>query len=165
MQENSYPETDSETLNELYQEVILDHSKNPRCQGEMTHYTCSTHGHNAMCGDKITLYLLVEDEIIRNISFKASGCAISVASASLMSEAVKGKSVSDAVEIFDSFHALITEKDNSQLEKLGETGLLAGVQRFPTRIKCATLGWHALKDGIARSAELAAAPKPTHENQ
>ncbi len=148
MLENFSLEEDTDTLNELYQEVILDHSKHPRGEGELQEYTCKAHGHNAMCGDKITLYLLIEDEIIKDISFTASGCAISVASASLMSEAVKGKSCSEAEEIFESFHALITRKENSQTEKLGELRLLSGVQRFPTRIKCATLSWHALKNGI-----------------
>lgn len=147
MQENYFPE-DSDTLNELYQEVILDHSKRPRCSGELCSHTCVSHGHNAMCGDRITLYLLIEEGVIKDISFKASGCAISVASASLMSEHIKGKTCEEAEEIFKSFHAMITEKDNSQIDKLGEIGLLSGVQRFPTRIKCATLGWHALKDGM-----------------
>jgi nitrogen fixation NifU-like protein len=150
MQENSSLNDQSELM-ELYQEVLLDHSKRPRGLGVLENYTCHANGHNAMCGDKITLYLHVEDGIINDISFTASGCAISVASASLMGEAVKGKTLEDAEQIFDAFHAMLTENDTSRIEELGELGLLAGVQRFPTRIKCATLSWHALHEGIAKS--------------
>lgn len=152
MQEKSY-HNNSESLAELYQEVILDHSKNPRCHGELDNYTSKAHGHNAMCGDKITLYLQVEDNIIKDISYVSSGCAISVASASLMSEQLKGRSLEEAENIFSNFHEMLTgnpvNNTNVELSSLGDLSILKGVNRFPTRIKCATLAWHALSDALS----------------
>ena len=138
---------DAESLNELYQELILDHSKHPRCSGTLENPTCQARGHNPLCGDQINLFLKIENDVISDISFDASGCAISVASASLMSELLKGKSISDAEKLFGQFHELLTEGSGSG-EDLGDLIALAGVRQFPIRIKCATLAWHALKDGL-----------------
>ena len=138
---------DTESLNELYQELILDHSKHPRCRGTLENPTCQARGHNPLCGDQINLFLKIENDVICDISFDASGCAISVASASLMSELLKGKSIVEAQKLFSQFHELLTEGTGA-VDELGDLVALAGVRQFPIRIKCATLAWHALKDGL-----------------
>jgi len=146
----------SEALAELYQELILDHSKNPRCHGELSDPTSSARGHNPLCGDQILLYLKTDGETITDISFTASGCAISVASASLMSDRLKGSSIAEAQAVFAQFHNLVTEgRHSEEVDEsivLGELEALAGVRQFPIRIKCATLAWHALSDALAQSA-------------
>jgi nitrogen fixation NifU-like protein len=139
-----------EALQDLYQEVILDHSKHPRGRGRLEQATCQAQGHNPLCGDAITLFIQVADGAIADISFEANGCAISVASASLMSEMLRGKSIAAAQEIFDNFHAMLTEGRPAN-EALGELQALAGVRQFPIRIKCATLAWHALKDALNKA--------------
>lgn len=149
-------------LRDLYQDVIFDHYKSPRNHHALPHYTHVAHGDNTLCGDQVTVYLELEDERIKDVSFEGSGCAISTASASMMTEALKGKTVAEANTIFDQFHHLVTTApDTSEAhgdhdhddghEKEGDLGkleVLAGVQEFPARVKCATLAWHTLQSAL-----------------
>ena len=138
-------------LRELYQQVILDHNKNPRNFGKLEGANRVQEGHNPLCGDHLHVYLyLNDDQIIEDIRFEGSGCAISKASASLMSSTLKGKSADHAYEIFNRFHALVTagEDKTVDLEKMGKLAVFAGVRDFPTRIKCATLPWHTMKAAL-----------------
>ena len=139
-------------LRELYQEVILDHGKNPRNHRFPDPFNREGKGYNPLCGDKITLRLLVKDDVIVDIGFQGSGCAISQASCSTMTEALKGKTVAEADELFRHFHALVTgggevEPDLDLLDKLTVFG---GVGEFPMRVKCATLAWHTLEAALHR---------------
>lgn len=129
-------------LRELYQEVILDHGRHPRNFGECEHANCYKDGFNPLCGDKISLRLRLDHDIIEDIRFVGQGCAISMASTSLMTEAVKGKTVAEAKELFQTFHTLMTQNQNS--ETLGKLQVFSGVNEFPARVKCATLAWHTL---------------------
>ena len=140
----------TEDLQELYQEIVMEHNWKPRNFRKIDNPTCSAHGFNPFCGDTITLYLTLKDDIVTDVSFEATGCAISKASASLMTEAVKGKTVEKAQTIFGKFHHLVTHGDNGDGddEDLGDLVVLAGVRAFPTRIKCATLSWHALRGAL-----------------
>jgi nitrogen fixation NifU-like protein len=133
-------------LRELYQEVIIDHNKSPRNFREMTHATCHAEGLNPLCGDKVTLYLQIDsNNKITDASFIGSGCAISTASASLLTEQLKGKTVNDAELLFKEFHSLITVENNApHSQLLGKLTVLLGVREFPARVKCATLAWHTL---------------------
>lgn len=138
-------------LRELYQDVILDHSKNPRNFGHVEDANHEAKGNNPLCGDKITVYLKIDGHRIEDASFEARGCAISVASASMMSELVKGKPVEEARAIFERFHDLVTRKDPltpEELEEIGKLAALTGVREFPMRIKCATLPWHTMTAAI-----------------
>jgi len=139
-------------LRELYQEVIIDHGRRPRNFGPLPGYNHQAEGFNPLCGDRLTLYLKVVDGIIDEVRFEGAGCAISTASASLMSESLKGKSEAQAEELFAHFHALLTEADEKQAahqaESLGKLQVLAGVREFPSRIKCATLAWHTLQAAL-----------------
>jgi nitrogen fixation NifU-like protein len=129
-------------LNDLYQEVILDHCKKPRNFHEMPGATCSAQGHNPLCGDQLKLYLAMDGEAIKDVSFVGSGCCISKASASLLTEAVKGKTRGEVQNMFDQVHELVTTgKVNGDVGKLA---VFAGVHKFPARVKCAILAWHAL---------------------
>lgn len=141
-------------LRELYQEVILDHSKNPRNFGHHEPSNREARGHNPLCGDQLTIWALVKDGRIEDVSFEGRGCAISVASASLMTDMLKGHTVEEAEEVFKRFHGVVTgeqeydadaESDDSGLEKLR---VLAGVRDYPMRVKCATLAWHTLKAAL-----------------
>lgn len=129
-------------LRELYQEVIIDHSKSPRNFCKLEHANREAEGFNPLCGDKITLYLEITENTIINSSFTGSGCAISTASASLMTEAIKGKSLKDAEALFEKFHVMLTQGDDKV--DLGKLNILAGVKQFPMRVKCATLAWHTM---------------------
>lgn len=135
-------------LRDLYQEVIIDHGRRPRNFGPLPGHNHHAEGFNPLCGDKLTLYLRLVDGVIADVRFEGTGCAISTASASLMSEALKGKSIEEAEELFTRFHALLTEADETRAarlaEPLGKLQVLAGVREFPARIKCATLAWHTL---------------------
>ena len=147
-----------EELRELYQEVILDHSKNPRNFKELESATHDAKGHNPLCGDRLDLYLVVEDGRIQDVSFLGAGCAISTASASMMSEALKGKSPEEADKLFGEFHAVVTGEEASDEDALGKLAVFAGVRDYPVRVKCATLAWHTLQaalhdDGDAVSTE------------
>lgn len=146
----------SNDLQDLYQEVIFDHNRNPRHSGRLEGANRRAQGFNPLCGDKVTLYLHVDDAgIIRDIGFEGSGCAISVASTSLMTEALIGKTEQEAEALFARFHDMMM--GGLDEEDLGKLQALSGVKEFPSRIKCATLGWHALhaalKDGGQVSTE------------
>lgn len=144
-------------LRELYQEIIIDHNRNPRNHREMTAPSCQANGFNPLCGDKLTVYLQIESNVIQDISFVGCGCAISQASASLMTEALYGKTIQEAEQVFHHFHHMLTQDgDSSQLS--AKLTVLAGVRAFPARVKCATLAWHTLdaalkKDSIAACTE------------
>ena len=145
-------------LRELYQELILDHNKNPRNFKKLELYSHHANGHNPLCGDKLELFLDVVDGIIKDISFVGSGCAISTSSASLMTQFLKGKSIKETRHFFENFHDLVTGKelDEEALEKLGKLAVFAGVQEFPARIKCASLSWHTLINALDSTDETAA---------
>ena len=136
-------------LSELYQEVILDHNRRPRNFRVIDPATRAQEGYNPLCGDRLTLYLTVADGRITDVAFQGSGCAISKASASLMTEAVKGKSVDEARALFEQFHQMITSPPGTPLADLGKLSVLSGVRDFPTRVKCAGLAWHTLKAAVA----------------
>ncbi len=137
-------------LRDLYQDMILDHGRNPRNFRETADANHVCDGHNPLCGDRVKLFVKVRDGIVEDISFQGSGCAISTASASLMTSAVKGKRVEEVRELFDDFHELITGDPEQQPDssKLGKLAVFSGVCEFPTRVKCATLSWHTLKSAI-----------------
>jgi nitrogen fixation protein NifU and related proteins len=137
-------------LRDLYQEVILDHTKRPRNFHAMADATSSADGHNRLCGDKLTLYVKLENGVIRDASFQGSGCAISTASASMMTEALKGKTVPEAEKIFHDFHDVLTAPatESPSVERLGKLAVFAGVREFPVRVKCATLPWHTLQAAL-----------------
>ncbi len=131
-------------LRDLYQEVILEHSKRPRNYRTLEGANRSAEGFNPLCGDHFTVYLDVEEGRIRDIAFQGSGCAISKASASMMTQALKGKTTEEAEALFNKFHHVVTGKNGAQSEELGKLAAFAGVSEFPVRVKCATLAWHAL---------------------
>ena len=140
-------------LRELYQELIIDHGRRPRNFGTLPNYSHRAEGFNPLCGDRLTLYLKVADGSIEAASFEGSGCAISVASASLMTEALQGRSVAQAETLFAAFHALVTGVAPPPAVPLGKLQVLAGVREFPARIKCAMLAWHALHAALNEHAE------------
>jgi nitrogen fixation protein NifU and related proteins len=132
-------------LRELYQEVIIDHNRNPRNHHVMDSATNSADGFNPLCGDKLTVYMRLDNNIIEDVSFVGCGCAISQASASLMTDALQGKSVDEAHVIFKQFHHMLTEDDDSAPSlNVDKLAVLAGVKTFPARVKCATLAWHTM---------------------
>jgi len=132
-------------LRELYQEVILDHNKSPRNFRELEGADRHADGYNPLCGDKLALYLNLDGDVIADAAFLGSGCAISKASASLMTDAIKGKTVSEARQLFDQFHSMVTGTEGPvESEALGKLAVLSGVRDFPTRVKCASLAWHTL---------------------
>lgn len=137
-------------LGALYEEVILDHNRSPRNWGEIPDAR-RVDGRNPLCGDKISLSVKVEGDVITDIRFTGEGCAISKASASMMTQALKGKTVSDAEKLYEGFHDLVTGKSTQSPpdKSLGSLRAFAGVARFPTRVKCATMAWHALKEGLS----------------
>ena len=139
-------------LNELYQEVILDHNKRPRNFRTLDGASHHADGHNPLCGDRLSLYLQVVDGRISDVAFQGSGCAISKASASLMTDAVKGQSIGDVREMFLRFHRMVTTPPDQPVENLGKLSVLAGVREFPVRVKCASLAWHTLKAALDREA-------------
>ena len=140
----------NEELKALYQEVIIDHGRHPRNFKKLEHPSSTQEGYNPLCGDRLTLYLQIDHERIIDASFQGTGCAISMASCSLMTERIKNSSISEALQLFDAFHILVTEPDPpaETCEYLGKLTVLGGVRDFPVRIKCATLAWHALKAGL-----------------
>jgi nitrogen fixation protein NifU and related proteins len=141
-------------LDDLYQEVILDHQHNPRNYTRLAHANHKAEGHNPLCGDHVTVYLDIEDGVIREIGFQGDGCAIAKASASMMTSAVKGKTLAEAAEIFKRFHRMIMDgKDPCfDLESLGKLAAFSGVHAFPVRVKCASLAWHTLNAAMASEA-------------
>jgi nitrogen fixation protein NifU and related proteins len=130
-------------LQDLYQQVILDHSRSPRNYFKLDVANRIAEGHNPLCGDRVTVYLLFENNVIREVSFLGEGCAISKASASLMTEMLKGKTREQAEAIFNQFHTMVTTGDANG-EELGKLAVFAGVNKFPARVKCAILPWHAI---------------------
>jgi len=144
-------------LRELYQEVILDHSKRPRNQRPMDAATHHADGHNPLCGDEATIYVRVEDGRVADVSFVGKGCSISTASASMMTEAVRGRTLEEVEALFEKFHALVTaSRDDAAglaVPELGKLAAFAGVSEFPVRVKCASLAWHTLKAALARQAQ------------
>ena len=136
-------------LESLYQEVILDHSKSPRNFAQLSDANRQADGYNPLCGDKVTVYLKVEDGVVEDVSFKGAGCAISTASASLMTQAVKGKDLAETEELFKGFHGLVTGQAEEGSE-LGELMAFQGVSEFPVRVKCATLAWHTLQAALEK---------------
>jgi nitrogen fixation protein NifU and related proteins len=135
-------------IKDLYQEVIVDHNRSPRNFGKLDDADKTLDGYNPLCGDKLTLYLKTDGDTISNISFDGSGCAISVASASLMTDAMKGKSMQEAEDLFNTFHDLITTDKEADIDELGKLAALAGVKAYPARVKCASLCWHTLHSAI-----------------
>jgi len=139
---------------ELYQEIILDHNRRPRNFGALPDATRTAEGDNPLCGDRITLYVELAGDRIANVSFEGAGCAISTASASLMTEALKGKTVSEARALFDVFHHLVTEGEAAGAAGIGadaeidKLAVFSGVRAYPMRVKCATLAWHTLKSAL-----------------
>ncbi|HAT1596954.1 TPA: SUF system NifU family Fe-S cluster assembly protein [Legionella pneumophila] len=141
-------------LRELYQEIIIDHNRNPRNHHTMEDATTEAKGFNPLCGDKLTVYLKLEDDLIRDVSFVGCGCAISQASASLMTDALKGKSIKEAHELFHRVHRMLTQDDEDYLISMDKLTVLAGVKAFPARVKCATLAWHTLEAALNKETEV-----------
>ncbi len=140
-------------VNDLYQEIILDHSKRPRNCHKMDDASSRAEGYNPLCGDKIKLYVKLNDEgVVTDASFVGSGCAISTASASLMTETLKGKSRAEALQLLDEFHKLLTT-ESPVTEELGKLVVFCGVRDYPARVKCATLAWHTLKSALTEDGE------------
>lgn len=139
--------------NELYLEVILDHNKNPRNNHELENHTHHADGHNPLCGDRVSINIIMDNEIIKEVSFTGSGCAISTASASILTETIKNKKRSEVETIFKDFHNLVTNKQEIKT-KLGKLAIFEGVKKYPARVKCATLSWHALMAALENKKEI-----------
>ena len=137
--------------NDLYLEVILDHNKNPRNNTELELYTHEAKGHNPLCGDKISIQIILENEKVKEAKFTGSGCAISTASASILTETIKGKNRDEVESLFENFHGLVTGKEAET--ELGKLAIFEGVKKYPARVKCATLSWHALMAALEGKEE------------
>jgi nitrogen fixation protein NifU and related proteins len=137
-------------LSDLYQEVILDHNKRPRNFRMIDAASHHAEGYNPLCGDRLNLYVQVEGDRITDVAFQGSGCAISKASASLMTDAVKGQTLAEALDLFGRFHQMVTTSPDREVADLGKLSVLAGVRQFPVRVKCASLAWHTLKAALER---------------
>jgi len=146
----------NDELNDLYQQVILDHNKNPRNFGKIDDPTHFAKGHNPLCGDKLDLYLVIEDNIIKDVKFSGSGCAISKASASIMTTLLIGKTIDEAKHYFEDFHNVVTSYTDKDIdyEELGKLAVFAGVRQFPSRVKCASLSWHTLMAALEREESI-----------
>lgn len=140
-------------LRELYREVILDHNRHPRNFGELAGADRVVEGVNPLCGDRLTLYVKLAGDRIEDIAFKGTGCAISVASSSLMTERVKGRSIADSMALFEKIHDMLTGESMPSPDELDKLVALAGVREYPSRVKCASLGWHALHSALAGTDE------------
>lgn len=143
-----------EDLQELYQELILDHGRKPRNFHAVEHANCSADGFNPLCGDKITLQLVCNGDVIEDVGFQGSGCAISQASASTMTQAIKGRTRQEVSELSERFQALVRGEGEPDLEALGKLAAFRGVAQFPTRVKCATLAWHTLHAALKGENEI-----------
>ena len=142
-------------LRELYQELILDHGRRPRNFKPLDEANRTAEGFNPLCGDKVKVYVKVDGDAIEDISFQGSGCAISTASASIMTETLKGKSRGEAEELFETFHDLVTgEPAKLDSPELGKLAVFSGVSEFPIRVKCATLSWHTLRAALKGNGEV-----------
>ena len=144
-------------LSDLYQEVILDHNKRPRNFHALEQPSHSAEGYNPLCGDRLNLFVKVEGDVITDIAFQGSGCAISKASASLMTDALKGRTVQEARQLFDRFHRMVTTPIDRDVDAdaMGKLAVLSGVREFPMRVKCASLAWHTLKSALDNPGEVA----------
>ena len=144
-------------LTDLYQEVILDHNRRPRNWGSLPDATQTAEGYNPLCGDKLKLHLKIENARVTGVAFEGSGCAISKASASLMTDAIKGRTVNEAMDLFDRVHIMLTTPVDQPVDEdaVGKLAVLSGVREFPTRVKCASLAWHTLKTAITNPGEVA----------
>ena len=140
-------------LSDLYQEVILDHNKRPRNFRRIEPASHHAEGYNPLCGDKLSLFMQVDGGVVTDIAFQGSGCAISKASASLMTDSVKGRGVAEVRELFERFHRMVTTPIDQPVEDLGKLSVLAGVREFPVRVKCASLAWHTLRAALDRAPE------------
>lgn len=140
-------------LQDLYQEVIVDHGRNPRNKRPLEGFTHSLEGYNPLCGDRLTLFLKIVEGVIEDISFEGTGCAISMASTSMMTEYLKGKGIEEAEQLFENFHQMVMDENFSNLDALGKLQILSGVREFPMRVKCATLPWHTLKSALKGDKE------------
>lgn len=142
-------------LRDLYQEVILDHTKRPRNFGQLEHPTHRAQGYNPVCGDQLALFLEIADGRVRDVRFAGKGCAISTASASLLTEALRGKTTDEAHALFERFHRVVTTPPDEEIDvsELGKLAVLAGVREFPMRVKCASLAWHTLEAALAGRAD------------
>lgn len=139
-------------LDELYRDIILDHYRNPRHRGSLTSATASHEGLNPLCGDEVTVDIAVKDGRIEEIAYRGSGCSISQSSASMMTEAVAGKSTVEARHVIGSFTAMMRGSDDIDPEELGDLEAMAGVRKFPVRVKCATLAWHTLEEALDQAS-------------
>jgi nitrogen fixation NifU-like protein len=141
-------------LKDLYRDVIVDHNRNPRNFGKLEPADAHADGHNPLCGDRLSLYVNLDGDRLRDVKFSGTGCAISVASASLLTEAVKGKTRAEVKDLFEDMHTLLTRHDaDVDPDKLGKLAALSGVREFPARVKCASLCWHTLNAALDREAE------------
>ena len=143
-------------LSELYQQVILDHNKKPRNFRKLENANHTAEGYNPLCGDQLTVYLALENDLVKEVGFEGSGCAISKAAASMMTQAVKGKSKQQAEDLFQEFHSMVTGELNEEMEEnsLGNLKIFAGVREFPVRVKCATLPWHTLHAALNKKDQV-----------
>ena len=137
-------------LNDLYQEVILDHNRRPRNFRRIEPASHHAEGYNPLCGDRFTVFMQITGDRIEDVAFEGSGCAISKASASLMTDRLKGSTVAEARDLFERFHRMVTTPPDRDVEDLGKLSALAGVREFPVRVKCASLAWHTLKAAMDR---------------
>ena len=143
-------------LSELYQQVILDHNKKPRNFRKLENANHTAEGYNPLCGDQLTVYVAFENDLVKEVGFEGSGCAISKAAASMMTQAVKGKSKEQAEHLFQEFHSMVTGELNEEAEEnsLGNLKIFAGVREFPVRVKCATLAWHTLHAALNKKDQV-----------
>lgn len=148
-------------LSDLYQEVILDHNRRPHNFRVIADASRRQEGYNPLCGDRLTLYVALDGDRIADVAFQGTGCAISKASASLMTDALKGKTVDEGRVLFERFHEMITSPPDANATDLGKLSALAGVRDFPTRVKCASLAWHTFKAAVAERAPEQASPVST----
>ena len=137
-------------LDDLYRELILDHYRHPRNKGELAHATSKAEGYNPLCGDEIAVEVELEGDVIKDVSFHGRGCSISQASGSMMTDAIKGRSVAEALALLADFKRMMTEPEVEPAQDLGDLEAFQGVAKFPVRVKCATLAWHVLEDGLER---------------
>ena len=140
-------------LRELYQEIIIDHNRYPRNHHAMDNATSVANGYNPICGDKLTVYMKIEEGLVQDLSFVGCGCAIAQASASLMTEAVKGKTIEEAHHLFQRFHCMLTQDGDDETALTDKLKVLAGVKAFPVRVKCATLAWHTMEAALNKESQ------------
>ena len=144
----NYPEPE---LDDLYRELILDHYRQPRHRGSLARATASSEGYNPLCGDEITVEVEIEDGVIKDVAFRGRGCSISQASGSMMTDAIAGRTKDEALALLSDFKQMMIEPDQARATELGDLEAFQGVAKFPVRVKCATLAWHVLEEGLERS--------------